>query len=149
MKNIAAIIVCFGLFVGSVFAQVDMASLPAKNTENTSSERQELISRGKLLYNRRCTACHSLDQNRIGPRHRDVYGRAAGSVSGFRYSKTLQELDIVWTEETLDPWLASPTTFAPGTRMGFRLKKPEERMAIIAYLKSLVTPNITSEAGSD
>jgi len=97
----------------------------------------ELIALGEKMYERRCTACHSLDQNRVGPKHRGVYWRKAGSVEGFRYSRALSELDVVWTEETLDPWLENPPDFAPGTAMGFRLKNPEERQAIIAYLKSL------------
>lgn len=96
-----------------------------------------LIERGQALYERRCGACHSLDANRVGPKHRNVYGRAAGAVSDYRYSKALQELDVIWTEETLDPWLENPAAFAPGTAMGFRLSKAEERTAIIAYLKSV------------
>ena len=100
-------------------------------------DSSELIARGEALYERRCAACHSIDQNRVGPKHRGVYGRKAGSVPDFRYSRALRDLDIIWTEETLDAWLESPTTFAPGTSMGFRLVKPEERLAVIAYLRSL------------
>jgi cytochrome c len=29
-----------------------------------------------------CMLCHSLDKNEIGPKHRDVFGRKAGSVAG-------------------------------------------------------------------
>ena len=36
--------------------------------------------RGEQLYESRCMACHSLDANRVGPMHRGVYGRKAGSV---------------------------------------------------------------------
>ena len=32
-------------------------------------------ARGEQLYQSRCGACHSLDANRVGPRHRDVFGR--------------------------------------------------------------------------
>ena len=90
---------------------------------------------------RRCGACHSLDQNRVGPKHRNVYGRQAGSVEGFPYSNALRNLDVVWDGETLDAWLANPVAFAPGTSMGFRLTDAEERRAIIAYLRSLTTPS--------
>jgi len=96
----------------------------------------DLIAQGEALYDRHCTACHSLDRNRVGPKHRGVYGRSAGTVSDFRYSKALRALDIVWNEDTLDAWLKNPPAFAPGTSMGFRLNDPEKRRAIIAYLKS-------------
>ncbi|MEW4466647.1 c-type cytochrome [Parasphingorhabdus sp. JC815] len=92
---------------------------------------------GKKLYTRRCGACHSIDQNRVGPRHRGVFGRKAGSVSGFRYSKALKNLNIRWNEKNLDRWLTNPTAMVPGTSMGFRLNKPDERRAIINYLKSV------------
>jgi cytochrome c len=100
----------------------------------------ELISKGETLYSRRCAACHSIDANRVGPMHRGVYGRAAGGVPGFRYSRALKALDLTWTEDTLDKWLTNPTSVAPGTSMGFRLRKPEERKAIIAYLISISDP---------
>jgi len=32
---------------------------------------------GKEIYDTRCSACHSLDANRVGPMHRGVYGRKA------------------------------------------------------------------------
>lgn len=96
-----------------------------------------IMDQGEKLYGRRCGGCHSLDNNRIGPRHRGVYGSKTGSVPDFNYSKALQKLNVVWTEKTLDQWLKNPTAFAKGTSMGFRLNKANERRAIILYLKSL------------
>jgi cytochrome c len=32
---------------------------------------------GLALYQSRCSACHSLDYNGVGPAHRGVFGRAA------------------------------------------------------------------------
>lgn len=100
-------------------------------------DQAALIEKGARSWERRCAGCHSLDQNRIGPKHRGVYGRKAGVAEGFKYSKALRTLDIVWTEETLDPWLTNPIAFAPGTSMGFRVAQPEDRAAIIAWLKSV------------
>lgn len=37
---------------------------------------------GKALYDSRCAGCHSVDQNRIGPAHQDVFGRKAGGAPG-------------------------------------------------------------------
>lgn len=92
---------------------------------------------GKQLYTRRCGACHSVDQNRVGPRHRGVVGRKAGSISNFTYTKALKKLNLVWNEKNLERWLTNPTAMAPGTSMGFRVNNPAERRAIIEYLKSV------------
>jgi cytochrome c len=47
------------------------------------------------------------------------------------------EAGLVWTDETLDVYLANPRDFVKGTRMSFAgLRKPEDRAAMIAYLSS-------------
>ena len=51
--------------------------------------------RGKTVYER-CQGCHSLDANRIGPLHRGVFGRQAGEVTGYGYSKALEKSDVIW-----------------------------------------------------
>lgn len=51
--------------------------------------------RGKELYDSRCTGCHSIDQNRIGPAHQGVYGRQAGQAPGFAYSPTVKASRVV------------------------------------------------------
>ena len=93
--------------------------------------------RGEEIYNSRCIACHSPDANRVGPRHRGVVGRKAGSLPDFNYSKAVKASDIVWDEQTLDQWLANPQAFLPGQRMNFRVNDPVDRADIIAYLKTL------------
>ena len=91
--------------------------------------------RGAELYESRCTACHSLDANRIGPKHRGVFGGRAGSVDGYRYSKAVAASDIRWNEGTLDRWLTNPESLIPGQRMGFRVPSARDRADIIAFLK--------------
>lgn len=91
--------------------------------------------RGAELYERRCSACHSLDADRVGPRHRGVFGRAAGRVPDFAYSAALRRSGIVWDDATLERWLANPQALVPGQRMGFRLNDAAERADIIAYLR--------------
>ena len=59
---------------------------------------------GKLVFEKRCTGCHALDQNREGPRLNDVFGRTTGQVPGFTYSPALQNAHITWNELTLDRW---------------------------------------------
>lgn len=90
---------------------------------------------GRALYQARCGACHSLDFNGVGPAHRGVFGRPAGLAKGYAYSPALSAAKIVWTEETLDRWLADPEQTVPGQRMGFSVADAKERADVIAYLK--------------
>jgi cytochrome c len=92
---------------------------------------------GEEIYNSRCVACHSPDANRVGPRHRGVVGRKAGSLPDFNYSKAVKNSGIVWDEQTLDKWLTNPQAFIPGQRMNFKVADPTVRADIIAYLKTL------------
>ena len=91
---------------------------------------------GARVYRARCAACHSLDSNRVGPAHRGVYGRKAGSAPGYGYSAPLKSSGIIWTDQTLDKWLQGPQKVVKGTRMYFVLPDPAERTAVIAYLKA-------------
>ena len=89
---------------------------------------------GKTLY-QACAACHSIDDNDIGPRHRGVLGRRAGSVADYSYSAALKQSGITWNETTLDRWLTNPSAFVPGTKMFFKIDDAQSRADIIAYLK--------------
>ena len=91
---------------------------------------------GSALYDEKCTGCHSLDANRVGPMHRGVYGRKAGSVRDFDYSDALKRAAVVWDEATLDRWLSGPPDFVPGSKMGFRVGSPADRADLIAFLRA-------------
>jgi cytochrome c len=91
--------------------------------------------RGKELYESRCGGCHSLDANRVGPAHRGVYGRKAGTAPNFSYSTAVKSSTVVWEEKTLGAWLTNPQAVIPGQRMNFRVALPEDRADIIAYLR--------------
>ena len=91
--------------------------------------------RGKELYESRCGGCHSLDANRVGPAHRGVFGRTAGTAPGFSYSAAVKNSGVVWNDRTLDAWLTNPQALIPGQRMNFRVALPEDRTDIIAYLR--------------
>jgi cytochrome c len=92
---------------------------------------------GQQIYESRCIACHSPDANRVGPMHRGVFGRKAGSLPNYSYSKALKATDFVWNDETLDKWLTNPQAFVPGQKMNFKVAKAEDRADLIAYLKTL------------
>ena len=91
-------------------------------------------ARGEQIY-QACTDCHSLDQNDVGPRHRGVYGREAGSLADYPYSDALKNAKIVWNAETLDKWLTNPQAFVPGAKMFFHLADAQDRADVIAFLK--------------
>ncbi len=92
---------------------------------------------GAALYQSRCTACHSLDHHGVGPAHRGVYGRTAGTAPGFAYSEALKSSHLVWGDDTLDRWLADPEKVVPGQRMYVNVPDAKERADLIAYLKQV------------
>ncbi len=95
----------------------------------------EQIAAGEAVY-ARCLACHALAYDRTGPRHCGLVGRRAGSVPGFDYSPAMKRSGIVWSEKTLDRFIANPGLSVPGTSMGYAgVKDQKERADLIAYLK--------------
>ena len=92
-------------------------------------------TRGEQLYESRCMACHSLDANRVGPMHRGVYGRKAGSIPDFAYSVALTSSPIVWSDTTLNRWLTDPEALIPGQRMNVRVLSADDRADLIAFLR--------------
>jgi cytochrome c len=93
--------------------------------------------RGRTVFGRRCTGCHSIDSNHEGPRLRGAFGRRAGSIPGFQFSSAIRNSGITWTEANLDRWLTDSDSMLPGSAMGFRVPKAQERSDLIAFLKSL------------
>jgi len=92
--------------------------------------------RGKTLY-QACEACHSIDENDLGPRHRGVVGRRAGSIQDYSYSPALKNSGLTWDEATLDRRLTNPSALVPGTKMFFKLDAAQDRADVISYLASL------------
>lgn len=125
------------LLSGVVFMGVVIAaqSAPLSHPAPQNAPPPGSPSRGAEIYEAKCGACHSLDFNRIGPKHRGVFGRKAAGVTDFHYSAALKKLAVTWNAQTLDRWLQNPTAMAPGTAMGFRLSVPQERADVIAYLR--------------
>ena len=104
---------------GSLAAQQDAAGDP---------------DRGAAAYRSTCGGCHSIEKNRIGPRHKGVLGRKSGTQPDYAYSKALKEAGLTWDEKNLDRWIADPRATVPGTKMATRVSDPMRRADIIAYL---------------
>ena len=101
-----------------------------------ASLRAGFADPGQTTFEKRCTGCHSLDNNKEGPRLRGVYGRQSASVSDFAYSTALKKANLLWNDGSLDKWLKDPDSLAPDNDMAFHVSDPKERENIIAYLKS-------------
>jgi cytochrome c len=116
----------FGFFVLAV-------GLPSAHAARASTPLSGDPNRGKAAYST-CMACHSLDQNQAGPKHRGVVGRRAGTIVGYNYSAALKSSGIVWTPANLDRWLIDPQKMVPGAHMFFSVTDAQKRADIIAYL---------------
>ena len=82
-----------------------------------------------------CVACHSIDYNGVGPAHKGLFGRKAGTRPDYVYSPAAKASSIVWSDKTLDKWLANPEKLIPGQKMGFMVPAAKDRADLIAYLK--------------
>ena len=96
--------------------------------------------RGAAVF-QACAACHSTmpGVHMTGPSLAKIWARKAGMVEGFqRYSEAMKKASLVWTEQTLDKWLAKPEALIPGTSMSFPgLSESKTRQDVIAYLKAV------------
>lgn len=109
------------------FALLALAAMPALAAPKGNAVR------GKTFY-AACMGCHSIDENDVGPRHRGVVGRKAGTQPGYAYSPALARSGLTWTPANLDRWLQGPQKLVPGARMFFSIANPAHRADIIAYL---------------
>ena len=96
---------------------------------------------GEKLF-RKCAACHAVGEGagmKVGPHLNNLFGRTAGGIDGYRYSKPMRaagEGGLVWTDATLAEYLKAPRTYIKGTRMNFvGFKKQADLTAMIAYLR--------------
>ena len=129
----------------------------------TAAHAEGDIAKGEKTF-KKCKSCHLVANGdevivkggKTGPNLYGVIGRTAGSVEGFRYSKSLAaagEAGLVWTEETLAAFVEDPKAYlkevtgdpAAKSKMTLKLKKGGADVA--AYLASLAPAPEDSESG--
>ena len=95
------------------------------------------VADGEKIF-KKCAACHSIAKsggNKIGPALWGVLGRQAGSVSDYKYSKTMATHGKPWTFEEMNSFLIKPKDWIKGTKMSFvGLKSEKDRAAVILYM---------------
>ncbi|GAB5486939.1 MAG: cytochrome c family protein [Parasphingorhabdus sp.] len=128
-------------------------SQPADPPETTGTETQteaapeapeielsDLAKKGKIAF-LKCRSCHTVNQGEphlTGPNLHGFYDVKAGTREGYVYSEALLASGTTWNDAALDAWIESPTAAIPGTKMVFAgITKPEEREALIAYMKEV------------
>ncbi|GJL85578.1 MAG: cysteine desulfurase [Micavibrio sp.] len=98
------------------------------------------VEKGKKL-SKACASCHSFEKGgpvKTGPTLWGVVGSSKGGTSGFGYSSGMMEMGGKWSYADLNKFLWKPKKFVSGTKMNFiGLKKPEDRAAMIAWLRTL------------
>lgn len=94
-------------------------------------------AKGKEIFMAQCASCHTMTSVSTGPPLKGTYNGPVAAYDGFAYSGALKgKSKLKWNDKNLDAWLAKPSKFAPGNKMGFAgIDKKGDRLDLIAYLK--------------
>lgn len=74
-----------------------------------------------------------------GPTLRGIFGRPAGSIEGFAYSRAFKQImhGVVWDRHTLDRWMTDSQAWVPGSLMFYAQPDAEVRRKILTYLQTM------------
>jgi len=126
------------LLIPAVFTlALGVADTALAQAANTDQLEPPSLQRGEELWGK-CRACHTLEaqgRNLVGPRLHGIFGRKAGSVADYRYSDVMKKSNVVWTEQTMDAYLAATQDFMPGNKMYGGLAIAQDRADLIGWLK--------------
>lgn len=128
----------------------EVASAPLTDAQKASllaelpePYRSADLDKGEALF-AMCRSCHTYVQggaNMTGPNLWGTFGAKAAHVAGFNYSDALKASGLVWDVATLDKWIENPRGLVEGTKMSYvGMKSPEDRAALIAFLKVNTSP---------
>ena len=104
------------------------------------------MSNGERQFQRKCSVCHELGadgRRRAGPTLFGLFGRPAGNLADYRYSRTLRDSSIVWNDDTINALFdLGPDRYIPGSKMPMqRIVDPADRDDLISFLKHATTGN--------
>ncbi len=108
----------------------------------------------------KCAACHNIvpgGANALGPALYGVMGNPIAGTAGYAFSDALSSKGGTWGWEEMSDWIASPRSFAPGTKMTFAgISNPQERANLLAFMNSrddsplpIPDPPVTPEAEAE
>jgi cytochrome c len=104
----------------------------------TPSAHAQDAAAGQKVFTQ-CRACHQVGEtakNAAGPKLNGLFGRKAGTVEGYKYSKANMESGITWDETTFREYIKNPKAKIPGTKMAYAGIKDDKKIDdLIAYLK--------------
>ena len=128
--------------------QITVASQTEESGDSASSDKSGDImallasanaSEGEKVF-KKCASCHSISKggkNKIGPALWGVIGRQVGTVTDYKYSKSLIAYGKKWSFEEMNGFLIKPKEWIPGTKMAFAgLKNEKDRASLILYMNS-------------
>ncbi len=96
------------------------------------------VAKGKTVFNQ-CRACHKVGEkarNSVGPTLNGLFGRKAGQVKGYNYSRANRNSGLTWDEATFRKYIKNPRKIMPGTKMAYGGLRQDKRITdLIAYLK--------------
>ncbi|MEL6746739.1 MAG: c-type cytochrome [Pseudomonadota bacterium] len=108
------------------------------------------VSNGERQFARKCSVCHTLTpdgRRRAGPTLYGLFGRRAGTLPGYTYSKALSASTIVWSSATVDKLFdLGPAHYTPGSKMPMqRITRPADRADLITYLQAVTAPAVSQQ----
>lgn len=120
MRLLIAAFTAFALLAGSAHAAPDLVN-------------------GAKQFNK-CKSCHTIvkgGKHLVGPNLNGLFGRKAGSATGFNYSPAMKAAGFKWDEAKIDAYITNPKALVKGNRMSFPgIKVAKDRTDLIAYLKA-------------
>ena len=110
------------------------------------------IARGEKL-SKACAACHSFDNggpNKVGPNLWNVFGAPKAGKGGYEYSSAMAGFGGAWGYLEMNQYMWKPKKYIPGTKMNYNgIKKPEDRAAMVAWLRSLSSNPVPLPSATD
>lgn len=96
---------------------------------------------GEIIFMRKCSSCHDHEKSGghgKGPHLWNLFGRKAGSASGFDYSEAMKQSGHSWNLASLNYYLTNTEQAVPGRIMEFRgIRRDKVRARLLAFLRTL------------